>query len=42
VYSVALRTWKRSAPAASLQWTRASAAVDLRAGGPASLNLALP
>jgi hypothetical protein len=42
VYSVALRTWKRASPQASLQWLRASAPVDLRTATSASVTLTLP
>jgi hypothetical protein len=42
VYSVAVRLWKRAAPATSLQWARVAGVVDMRDGNPATLAITLP
>ena len=42
VYSVAIRAWRRAAPAASLQWAHAAAPVDMRGGNAASTSVSLP
>ncbi|MEW6703429.1 MAG: DUF4382 domain-containing protein [Pseudomonadota bacterium] len=42
VYAVAVRAWRRDAPAATLRWARASGVVDLRNASTASAALALP
>lgn len=41
-YAVALRAWKRSAPASSLQWLRAGSTLDLSSGSAATLTIQLP
>jgi len=40
--TVALRSWKATAPLTSVQWVRASAALDLRSAASGSLSLAAP
>ena len=42
VYAVALRAWKRSAPASSLRWVRVASPVDLLSATAAQVSLTLP
>jgi hypothetical protein len=41
VYSVSVRTWKRSAPSSSLRWSRAPAPVDMRSALTGSATLSV-